>query len=575
MTNNFNIGELARIAKAALDTQTKGQEFMLEDVLNVTRAAYEQYPEDPVIRQVAFTIERMMKNASSGATINQATISDIYNHYVRLGESNFRDVLGHLLLTKRASSDSRNDEYVRLNRVDAEQSGLKTDDFVNKNFTNALTAAFGGSIASVKAYDEGLAATGSKFVAAELRAIGVENPSVEIMGGDQNTLVYASHFETRKGRVTVAIPVEVSGERVLFPSTFVAGNQLKELTASNLKYFVSVKEESNDFSIPKAHDVLAAVGIISGKVKTASENESFNGELDGLFGEKAGDIAYSTPGLYLDRKYEEPKPDINTHQEVEMPQELAHLARDFENDLLEAASSFGMEAIRKGKELIARELKAAGFHNAQVKFGSEASDSVVYLAGINTPKGPVEIEVPVEMQTVAGDKYLPLMPTYFAYDGLIEDFTAPRLQRFAISLPTPSSLNTVYSSAFAYMTLPELKDEILKAASDGDYVTCESALGEIQDKFSEEDFKNAVADYHYILMQKSQINASEQHQCNKMIPAGKGSVYARCGHFGVPMHKIVVGADGNCRLKTAVEREKLNPTEDGGAAMSSAKIFMA
>ena len=56
MTSNLNIGELARIAKEALNAKKTGQEFMLEDVYNVTRAAYERYPEDPVIRQVAFTI---------------------------------------------------------------------------------------------------------------------------------------------------------------------------------------------------------------------------------------------------------------------------------------------------------------------------------------------------------------------------------------------------------------------------------------------------------------------------------------------------------------------------------------
>ena len=57
----------------------------------------------------------------------------------------------------------------------------------------------------------------------------------------------------------------------------------------------------------------------------------------------------------------------------------------------------------------------------------------MYLAVINTPKGPAEIEVPIEMQAVAGNKCVPLAPSYFAYDGLIEDFTAPKLQRFAIN----------------------------------------------------------------------------------------------------------------------------------------------
>jgi hypothetical protein len=576
MTGSLNIGELARIAKAALDATTNGQEFMLEDVYNVTRAAYERYPEDPVIRQVASTIEKMAEKAPPGEIINQSQISEIHNHFVRLsGESKFRDILGHLLLNKKADFSSRNQDYTRMNRIDAEDSHITTDDMTNPNLVNALTSVFGGSIDSIKAFDQRIAQDGIGFVSAELQALGQKDYDVEIMGGDPNIIVYAAHFNTRKGRVTVAIPTEIRDNRVLFPSTFVANTHLKELTQNNLEYFIDAKSESNDFSVPKASDVLTVVGILTGYTKMAATDDEMRTNIEGLFEDADKDIDMNVPNLFVNREYEEGRPNIDTTQNVEMPQELAHLARDFEDDILEAASIFGMDTIRKGKEMVAKELISAGFKNAQVKFGSESGDSVVYLATINTPKGPAEIEVPIEMQAVAGDKYLPLLPTYFAYDGLVEDFTTYKLQRFAISLPAPSSSNISCSTAFSYMTLPELKDEILKAASDKDYVTCEAVLGEIEDKFPEEDFKNAVADYHYILMQQANLENNEQKSCSKMIPAGQGSIYPRCGHFGVPMHKVVVGEDGNCRLRTAVEREKLNPSNESGAAMSSAKIFMA
>lgn len=577
MTSNFNIGDLAQIAKTALDAKTTGQEFMLEDVCNVTRVAYERYPEDPVIRQVAFTIEKMATKASPGTTINQKAISDIHNHFVRLsGNSKFRDALGHLLLQDRIEFNSQSPDYTKMNRVDAEDSGITTDDFVDSNLVNAISAAFGGSIDAVKAFDNKIATKGVEFVTAELRALGYDKPQVSIMGGDSNILVFAAHFETRKGRVTVAIPTEVKDNKILFPSTFVADDHLEELTSDKLSYFVDTKSESENFSVPSATDVLAAVGILTGRVKTASDEDAKQ-QLDQLFGDtdKDKDMAMSTPNLYMDRQYEEGRPDIDTIQEIEMPQELAHLARDFEDSVLEAASSFGIAVIRSGKELIARELISAGFKNAQVKFGSESGDSVVYLATINTPKGPAEIEVPIEMQITTSGSAVPLSPSYFAYDGLIEDFTIPKLQRFAINIPAPSSGTKTYSSAHSYMLLPELKDEILTAASVSDYVTCEAALSEIESRFTEEDFKNSVADYHYLLMQKTHMENKEQLSCSKMIAAGKGSIYSRCGHFGVPMHEVVVDEEGHCRRKTALEREKMNPANEGGASMSSAKVFMA
>jgi hypothetical protein len=411
-----------------------------------------------------------------------------------------------------------------MNRVDAEDSGISTADLADANLVNAVSSAFGESVFA-KTFDKKIATKGIEFVKAELRALGYDKPRVEIIDGDKNILVYAAHFETRNGLVTVAIPTEIKNDQVLFPSTFVADDHLEELTADKLSYFVDKKSEISN--------------------------------------------------LAPDRQHEESKPDIDITPDVEMPQELAHLSRDFENSVLEAASTFGIEAIRNGKNLIARELQAAGFKNAQVRFGSEGGDSVVYLASIGTPKGPAEIEVPVEMQMVAPEKFIPLSPAYFAYDGLIEDFNISKLQRFAINLPAPSTGGKTYSSAHSYMLLPELKDEILTAASEADYITCESALTEIESRFTEEDFKNAVADYHYILMQKAHMENQEQRSCAKMIAAGRGSIYARCGHFGIPMHQVVVDAEGHCRRKTAAESEKLSPTNESGAAMSSAKVFMA
>ena len=571
MTNSFNPSEIIRLAGIA----SKGQEFMLEDVHRTVRAAYEQYPEDSIINQVAFTIEKMASKSPQGTTITQEDISKIYNQFVRLSsDSKFRQVLGHLLPNNLPNMGSKNQEYTKMNRIDAEVSGISTNDLVDKNLVNALGTAFGGSFNDVKAFDQNIANDGVLLVDAELKSLGFNNTNIEVMGGNQANIVYAAHFETRKGRVTVAIPTEINNGRILFPSTFITNSRLQELTQNNLSYFIDTKVEAKDFSVPNTNNVLEAVGIIQGHIKTASD-KSFN-ETSEMFDEK-DTINMSVPSLFVDRQYEEGRPDINTNHNVEMPTELAHLARDFENSVLEAASDYGLSNIRMGKKMIAEELRLAGFKNAQVRFGSESGNSVVYLASINTPRGSIEIEVPIEMRSIAGDKFVPLTPSYFAYDGLIEDFTATKLQRFAVNLPTPSSHNRIYSSAYSYMTLPELKDEILKAASEGDYVSCETALSEVQEKYSEENFKNAVADYHYILMHKARMERKEheQYKCAKLIPAGKGSIYARCGHFGVPMHEVITDEVGNCRRKVDIQREALNKSEEGGAAISSAKVFMS
>lgn len=571
--SSFNPNEMIRLAQSLLDAKTNSREFMLEDVHSITRQAYEQYPEDSVITQVAFTIERMAEKAPSGSTISQAAISDIYNNFVRLSSnSKFREVLGGLLLTDLPNKGAQSPDYSRLNRIDAADLNIDADSMVDKNMVNAISAAFTGSFNSMKVLDNAVTEQGKGFVSAELKMLGFK-PSVETMGGNPANIVYAAHFDTRKGRVTVAIPTQISNGRVLFPSVFVANDRFEELTATKLEAFIEKKSESSDFSVPNASDILSAVSMVSGQKHEASAQEF--SELKTVFGEdKGGDIKLDTPDLFAKREYQMGRPDIDTRQNVEMPQELAHLSKDFEDSVLEAASEFGLESIRNGKEMVARELKSAGFKNAQVKFGSENDTSVVYLALINTPKGPAEIEVPIEMKALAEDKYVPLAPTYFAYDGLIEDFTAAKLQRFATRLPAPSSKSISYSSAMNYLLLPELKDEILKAASYNDYVTCEEALQEIQARFSEEDFKNALADYHYVLTQKARLEEKPQYKCSKIIHAGHGSISDRCGHLLVTLDKVETDAQGNCRLKSAGEREKLNPLSESGADISTSKIFM-
>jgi hypothetical protein len=360
---------------------------------------------------------------------------------------------------------------------------------------------------------------------------------------------------------------------------------------------VERKALSGDFSVPHTASILSALKVLRGQrdmneaefakvngtsgqeqdlLCTASEQSVDNGtDLTGH------DVAMDSMPVevyaeedcskHLNASQIAMNNDAVITQKVAMPQELAHLSRDFEDDVIEAASAFGLEAIRAGKELVASELKSAGFKNAQVKFGSESNQSVIYLAAINTPKGPAEIEVALEMNKISANKYMPLMPTYFAYDGLIEDFTPAKLQRFAMRLPAASTKTTIYSTAFSYMLLTELKDEMLKAASESDYVTCETILDEVKNRFNEDDYRNAIADYHHILTCKAKLNAP-QYKCSRLIPAGKTSISARCGHYNCSIDKVVTDENGNCRLKTSIEREKLNPIEDGGACISTSKI---
>lgn len=569
MSNDLH--QLLELAKKQVKEREFGQDFLLNDVQNISRQAYEKYPEDAVIRQFAYVIEQMADKHPSGTTINQKEMTQIYNSLVRLSsDSKFRTVLGMFVMGPQTNTKTASEEYVAKNRIDADNSQLTFDDYIDKDLVNALDGVFGGSMKEEKVYSDAAAKKGAEYVKAELKALGFD-PKINILGGDRNTLVYVAHFDTRKGLVAVAVPINISSNKLLLPSTFVADDHLEELTSDKLSYFIDKKAYTNDFSVPNVNAILKAVGMMTGKVKTAS-NDEFTDKLE-RFTDRGNLVHLSTPELYSNKQEQGPQPYIDTTQNVEMPKELAHLTHDFENDVLEAASEFGGEAIRAGKLLVASELAEAGFRNAQIRFGSESNDSVCYLAVLATSRGPTEIEIPVEMQVTANDKYRPLAPTYFAFDGLVEDLTPTKLQRFALNRPASSSGQVICSTERQYMTLPELRDDLIKAAANNDYVEAEMVLGTIQDRFDDEDYKNAIADYHHLLMLRN--HEYNQKTCPNPIPAGHGSLEARCSHLGVPMSKVIVGEDGHCRLRSTVERERLNPIEESGASISTSKIHFS
>ena len=566
---NFDINELAALAKEALKKQELGQEYLLSDVHNITRQAYEQYTEDTIIRQFAFVIERKTEREGPHSTINQREMTGIYNDISRLGSTErFRSVLGALVNSEESEVVRTNDEFVRMNRLDAEDTGLSTEDYIDSNLVNALEGAFGGNIPKQETYDVKAASKGAEFLQLELESLGFKS-RVEVLGGNNDTLVYAAHLDTQNGLVSVAIPLDISQGKVLLPSTFVADDHLENLTSSSLRYFIDKKAYVNDFSMPNVNAVLKAVGIMTGRDVAASDKE-FHTTLE-RFDERGETVHINTPELFTKQQNSAPQSYIDTTPDVQMPQELAHLAQDFENDLLEVASSFGKEAVQAGRQMLSSELAVAGFKNAQVKYGSEDNDSIIYLVAFHTSMGPSEIAVPVEMCDADGRR-VPLAPTSFTWQGKIGEFTAANIQRFAAA--HVYSGVQVASVSHTHMNISELKGELLKSVAASDYQVCEMILGTVNERFGEDVYKNIVADYHYVLALKHNHEQEERQVCSKKIAAGKGSINDRCGCFGVSMDKVVVGKDGHCRLKTALERERLNPADKGGAAISTSKLFL-
>ena len=518
---DINISYLANLAKKALDGVKNGDHYMLHDVHNRMRQAYEKFPEDPVIRAVAFVIEKRADKLSAvdGPTISQKEISDIYNECVRLSSTTkFREILGDLLLNKIADNKI-NQEYIQLNRA-GEEDILDIYADSDKTLVGSFSSLLDNS--NVFSYNTTVQSLGTKYVKAGLKAVGFDNTKVNFIGGDQDALLYSVGFDTNNGIVNVSIPLAIKAGQLSMPEMFLSNNQLFELNNQNLSKTIDALVQSNDYS-----------------------------KLDTVFNE------------------------IDASQQVEMPKELAHLTADFEDKVLEATSKFGKNSIAKGKEIIAYELRNAGFKNPQVTYHRETTNHAIYVAELTTAAGKVEVGIGCEMRKVAENKYMPLVPHMFMFNGNVAEFNIANLQKVAHSQINQTTA-TFASTNFKYMTLKDLKDEMLKSLAQNNYEKAEEIIAHVQNTFDEQSFANVVADYQNILAVKvkNQVKTASVQKCSLEIPAGKTSVFPVCGHYHVPMDKVVVAADGICKLKTAIKSEMINSTENAGALLSSYKILM-
>ena len=517
MSANFNISDFSALARQLLEKCENGESFLLGSVHSQLRQAYEKMPEDTVIRQMASVVERMSEKHAPSTIINQKQLSTIYNDLVRLaGDTKFRLVLGHLLLpvdeTRKVATTLRDN-----------RAPIEAADLIDPKVKDVLASTFDDDLAA-KMLNVELANKGVSYVKAELKSIGFAG-TIKVAGGDANRVFYSVALDTIRGPVSVYVPAQIAGGKFAMPTTFIDDAGEKPLNRETL-----------------SESLVRRGGAV---------------EDLGLGFKRANDL----PELVIPA--------------AEMPKELAHLTRDFENTLLETTSAFGRAAIDQGRKVVATELKAAGFKSAQVKYGSDSSDAVVYLASIDTPHGPAQIEVPLEMKATVDDKYVPMLPTVFAYNETLQDFTAANLQKFATeAITSNSTTNPLYS----FMMLGELKEELIKCASTNNYTACEEILNHIGATFGEEDYKNAIADYQYVLGIKGKAAEGQKQaaeiaaQAGVLIPAGSGSIYARLPN-GRSTKDLVKDENGIYRNATEIAKEKLNQEKDGGAAINTSSII--
>jgi hypothetical protein len=555
-----NITDLKRQAETILSQLTRGREFIIGNVSERLRRAAETNPRDTVIRAVAGVVESMSRKDPT-RVICQAEIDQVFNGLIGLDASGtrFREVLGDLLLSEKPAGAVLDPRYAQARRDDPSQEPIDEGD-------PALRGELGQLFdRAADRYDPQRAADARAHVERELRSLGFLNTRVQLAGGNSRHLVFAADLETVRGPVRVHVPADASGERL--PSVFVTGDRFAELTRQALEQHMEIAAVTRTRPVQVAA-VLRSLDMLTGRTAAAARAaEDAAAKAAALLPEADGSGGLSGPQLVGASMPGGPAvPDVRIPQ-TPLPEPLKALVPDMEERLAEAGLLYPQASVRLAKRMLVAELAAMGFKGVQVRIAAPTQDGFICEALLNTPRGKVGIDVPIEMQNNQ-----PLMPAVFAKGDLVDEFTAEALSHFLARDPDTTDPAAPSDSRLAAMSLYELKDELVKRAAAGDLSGCDGVMEAVACRFDPETYRTALLDYQRILSGLGEARQTSSSRCSRVLRS-PNSIHPLCGHFMVPLGKVVQDERGTCHLASTYYARK--DQDEAGAFFSNAKVLVS
>ena len=551
-----NFSALKRQAELILE-KLEGKRYVLADLNQRLQTTAEDFPQDTVIQAVARVVDKMTEKEPN-AIISQAQFEQIYNELVGLNISGtkFREVLGEFLLSEQKTQEINND-YIKTNRDSTDaQLQWEVDNQIKEGFDKLFEE-------KSDKYNPNNAARAKEKVGLELRSLGFGKPKIILAGGNSRHLVFSADLDTNRGAVRVFVPTEASGDKL--PSIFIGGTKIKPLTASSLNNHLANAMDSDE-GLSNVSAILQTLDILTHNVTPTMEKEDFD-KIASNVPENNGSEGLSAPGTFA--SLPDPKNNIKEIEvpKTPMPENLKALANDMEERVIETAIGYPQDSIQLAKKIILAELDSMGFTGSQIKINCTTENGFICSAILNAPQGKVAIEVPIEMKNNS-----PLMPSVFAQNDFVADFTEDNLKSFISSASTTTKGYVNRESQLYGMDLSELKDLIIKSASKGDFDTCDQAMEVISERVDEDSYKQIVSDYMRIL---SNVDAATQQlkqsfEDSDQFVKTPTSLYPIHKRLGLPAHKLIRDAEGNYHRKDSYYARE----EQDGAFFSNAKILV-
>lgn len=515
--------QLIEVANGLLKTADVGKEYTMEYIVSRLVAALDECPHDPVLHSMAQVIH---KQAMKGKLIiSQKELYEVYNHFSGFSSnSSAKEIIGDLLYKVAIP------ELVVGNSTEvAFRENEKPLDIVIED--NPLSNLFDKDATTSSYYDPTLAKLAKGALIEELNVLGIVPTDIKVFGGNDYAIIYDAIFTNKLGTAHVAIPVEISNG-ITAPIYFYNQGQYVDLTTDNLNKYIVEKSIENKSNVD-----------VFGGLKTSSSviSPSFTFEED------------AQKPIELDK--------------VELPESLKNIAH-FENMALDSSTHFSVEVVKAAKALCMRELNTFGL-SAQIALVEATDNCIICRAELDSSAGKAEIRLPVEV--VDGKPQIPSLFYNNAEKERIYDLNKEEISNYLTSAKHENGRIMRYSNDFFNMTYNQLKEEIVYGVANKDYIRAEQALNRIEDKFGYEQHRATMADYANMLTHTSKITDTPKNKCRLILT--RGSIEPRCGHYNVPMNRVITDEKGNCEL---IERKAKydNLHESTGTMIRANKIIL-
>lgn len=527
--------QLGSLAKVIEDN-----EKLAIPVLAVKLAKYlESYPEDRTIGSMSRVINKMADNNKS--FIKRAELKGLYE---KLHTRNtkfaqlFESELGIVENLPTATVTSRDDGTEKIDIYEAGDQVL----------ANALSSVFDNT--PLKMYSQPLADKALKSVASTLDVWNLKPNSLAVNAGNEKFLVIKADYDTPKGITSLYVPLQTENNKLSQASVFMGNSGLKELNYVNIKKYLTT------FAGSKSR--ITGENILEVLTKSASENREVSDAEVALI--KLNSSRSNIKSEFSQNQIVGQKMAEASVKDVELPKsdEFVSFEKTFTSPFGIAAFSFGEKIVKTAREVIARELSGYGHKNPQVTVSNSDKNTIFYHVSLDA--GKVAFTVPVKLS-----EGKLLSPSVIICNGSMLPFSDVSISKLYIDNETDYKAAASASPMFG-LNPNELINNIKSAVAQGNHAKAEDALNVLADMGNEKAYAIGFTAFLQGLGNKV---AKAESTCSKVIKNAKVSEHPICSHTGLPLHKVYVDKDGNCR---PIYRKGMDETYQP-AVFNNSKIF--